>query len=81
MAQPVTVLGLVLLAAGFVVGPLRETGMGARLTAGIAVGLGSKYFLDLFGPMIIVFGIPPWLAMVAPVAACWLAGFAQIRRC
>ena len=80
VAQPVAVLGLVLLAVGFVVGPLRETGMGARLTVGIAVGLGFKYLLDLFGPMIIVFGIPPWLAMVVPVAACWLAGFAQIRK-
>ena len=79
-AQPVAVLGLVLLAVGFVVGPLRETGMGARLTVGIAVGLAFKYFLDLFGPMSIVFGIPPWLAMAAPVAACWLAGLAQIRR-
>ena len=79
-AQPVAVLGLVLLAVGFIVGPLRETGMGARLSVGVAVGLGFKYFLDLFGPMSIVFGIPPWLAMVAPVAACWLAGVVQIRR-
>ena len=79
-AQPLAVLGLVLLAIGFVVGPLREAGMGARLTVGMAVGLGFKYLLDLFGPMSIVFGIPPWLAMTAPVAACWLAGVAQVRR-
>lgn len=79
-AQPVAVLGLVLLALGFVLGPLRETGMGARLTVGIAVGLAFKYFLDLFGPVSIVFDMPPWLAMAAPVAACWLAGLAQLRR-
>ena len=79
-AQPLAVLGLVLLAVGFVVGPLRETGMGARLTVGIAMGLGFKYLMDLFGPMSIVFGIPPWLAMTAPAAGCWLAGFALVRR-
>ena len=78
--QPAAILGLVLLAVGFVVGPLREAGLGARLTVGATVGLGLKYALDLFGPMSVVFGIPPWLAMALPVGLCWLAGLAQIRR-
>ena len=64
--QPFAVLGLVLLAVAFVVGPLRETGMGARLTVGIAIGLGVKYLLDMFAPMSVVFGIPPWLSMLLP---------------
>ncbi len=78
--QPVAVLGLVLLAVGFVIGPLREVGMGARLAVGVAVGLAFKYLLDVFAPMSIVFGIPPWLAMSVPVAGCWLAGVVAIRR-
>lgn len=78
--QPVAVLGLVLLAVGFVIGPLREVGMGARLTVGVAVGLAFKYLLDVFAPMSIVFAIPPWLAMSVPVAGCWLAGVLVIRR-
>lgn len=78
--QPLAVLGLVLLALGFVIGPLRETGMGARLTVGIAVGLAFKYLLDAFAPIGIVFAIPPWLAMSAPVALCWLAATATLRR-
>ena len=78
--QPVAVLGLVLLAVGFVLGPLREVGVGTRLCAGIAVGLAFKYLVDVFAPMSIVFAIPPWLAMSAPVAACWLAGAVFIRR-
>ena len=78
--QPLAVLGLVLLAVGFVVGPLREAGMGARLTVGIAVGLAFKYLLDVLAPMSIVFAIPPALAMAVPVAICWLTGAALVRR-
>ena len=78
--QPAAVLGLVLLAVGFVVGPLREVGMGMRLTVGIAVGLLFKYVLDLFGPVSIVFGVPAWLAMMMPVAVCWLAGGLLLNR-
>lgn len=78
--QPLAVLGLVLLALGFVIGPLRETGMGARLTVGIAVGLAFKYLLDAFAPIGIVFAMPPWLAMSLPVALCWLAAAATLRR-
>ena len=78
--QPAAVLGLVLVAVGFVLGPLREVGMGTRLCVGVAVGLAFKYLVDVFGPMSIVFAIPPWLAMSAPVAVCWLAGAMLIRR-
>ena len=78
--QPVAVLGLVLLALAFVVGPMREVGLGARLAAGIAVGLGFKYLIDLFGPVSVVFAIPPWLAMLVPVVVCWMAGALLIRR-
>ena len=78
--QPAAVLGLVLLAVGFVIGPLREVGMGVRLTVGIAVGLIFKYLLDLFAPVSIVFGVPPWLAMAIPVAICWVAGGLLVRR-
>lgn len=78
--QPCAVLGLVLLAVGFVIGPLREVGMGTRLSVGITVGLAFKYLVDVFGPVSIVFAVPPSLAMSAPVAACWLAGALLIRR-
>lgn len=78
--QPLAVLGLVWLAVGFVIGPLREVGMGTRLCVGIVVGLAFKYLADVFGPMSIVFAIPPAVAMFAPVAICWLAGAWMIRR-
>ena len=80
LLQPTAVLGLVLLALAFVVGPMREAGLGARLAVGIAVGIAFKYLIDLFGPVSIVFAIPPWLAMLVPVVVCWLAGALLIRR-
>ena len=78
--EPAAVLGLVLLALGCVLGPLREAGMGARLAAGVAAGLAYKYLLDLFAPMSSVFGLPPLVGMAVPVAACWMAGWALARR-
>lgn len=78
--EPAAVLGLVLLALGCVLGPLREAGIGARLAVGVAAGLAYKYLLDLFAPMSSVFGLPPLLGMALPVAACWAAGWTLARR-
>lgn len=78
--EPAAVLGLVLLALGCVLGPLRETGIGARLAVGVATGLAYKYLLDLLAPMSSVFGLPPLLGMAIPVVACWTAGWTLARR-
>ena len=78
--QPLAALGLALVAVGFVVGPLRETGMGARIAAGIVVGLFFKYLQDLLAPASLVLGIEPWLAVTIPVAVCWAAGAVLVRR-
>lgn len=78
--EPAAVLGLVLLALGCVLGPLREAGIAARLAVGVAAGLAYKYLLDLFAPMSSVFGVPPLLGMALPVAACWAAGWTLARR-
>ena len=72
--QPVAVLGLALLALGFVLGPLREVGMGIRLSVGIFVGLGFKYLQDLFAPMSMVYELPVLLAVLLPIGVCWLIG-------
>jgi lipopolysaccharide export system permease protein len=72
--QPLSVIGLALLAVGFVLGPLREVGMGMRLSVGIFAGLGFKYLQDLFAPMSMVYDLPPVLAVLAPILVCWLIG-------
>lgn len=80
LLQPLATLGLTLLAVGLVVGPLREVGMGARLSVGVAAGLLFKYLQDLLAPASVVFDIPPWLAVLASIAVCWVAGWILIRR-
>lgn len=78
--QPAAIFGLVLLALSFVIGPLRETGLGMRISAGIVVGLCFKYLQDLFAPMSQVYGLEAPLAVALPIAACWLAGLWGLRR-
>lgn len=78
--QPLSVLGLSLLALAFVLGPLREVGMGVRLSFGILVGLSFKYLQDLLAPMSTVYELPPVLAVLLPILACWLLGVWALRR-
>jgi len=78
--QPLSVLGLALLAVGFVLGPLREVSMGARLSVGVLVGLGFKYLQDLFAPMSLVYHLPPALAVAIPIVTCWLIGWIGLRK-
>lgn len=72
--QPFSVLGLALLALGFILGPLREVGMGVRLSVGVFAGLGFKYMQDLFAPMSMVYDLPAPLAVALPIVACWALG-------
>lgn len=78
--KPLTYLGLTLFALAVVMGPLREVGMGLRLTFGIFAGLSFKYLQDLFAPAAIVFNIPALIAILIPIAAYWLIAIYLIRR-
>ena len=78
--QPLAILGLVWLATGFVVGPLREVSMGVRLSLGLAVGLGFKYLQDLFAPMATVFGVSAFVAVIVPILICVAVGTVLARR-
>ena len=63
---PLTYLSMALMAIAVVIGPLRHTGIGQRLTIGLFIGLGFKYLQDLFAPMAVVFNIPSVLAVMIP---------------
>ncbi len=80
LLQPLAVLGLVALALGFVLGPLRQVSMGVRLSTGIFIGLTFKYLQDLFAPMTLVYGIAPWLGVLLPIVLCWLVAAVTLRR-
>ena len=78
--QPAALLGLVLLALASVLGPLRDVGIGVRISAGIVVGLSFKYLQDLFAPMAAVYELAPPLAVAAPIALCWALAIVGLRR-
>lgn len=77
---PVATGVLVLVAISFVFGPLRSVTMGFRVFTGIIVGLVFKYMQDLLGPMSLVFGFSPIIAIAAPIVLSALFGAYLMRR-
>ena len=78
--KPATYLGLTLFALAVVLGPLRQVGMGLRLTFGVFAGLAFKYLQDLFAPAAIVFNIPAPIAILIPIVFYWAVALYLIRR-
>jgi lipopolysaccharide export system permease protein len=80
LLQPLATLSLVLLAVSFVFGPLREATMGYRVFVAIAIGLGFTIVQRTLGPATILYGISPFVAVLAPVFLCALLGLFLLRR-
>jgi lipopolysaccharide export system permease protein len=75
LLQPLAVAGLVLVAMSFIFGPLRDGNMGARIFAGVIVGVVFRIAQDFFGPASLIFGFPALIAALAPIVVCWVMGF------
>ncbi|MCC1495198.1 LPS export ABC transporter permease LptG [Alcanivorax sp. 1008] len=80
LAQPLGVLGMVMIAVSFIFGPLRQVSMGLRMTAGILAGLVFHYGQQFFGHMSLVFDASPMWAALAPAIICLVAGVVLLRR-
>lgn len=78
--QPFAFIGLMLIAASFVFGPLRSKAAGTRIFMGIVVGLCFKYLQDLLSPASLIFGFSPLWAVLAPIILCYIAGLYLLRR-
>jgi lipopolysaccharide export system permease protein len=78
--QPLATVGLVFVAISFVFGPLREATMGMRVVTGLIIGIAFKFVQDLLSPASLVFGFPPVVATLIPIAACFVAGYLLMRR-
>lgn len=64
--SPLTVVAMILLASSFIFGPLRSVSMGARMLMGIVTGF-LVYVSDrLFGPVSLVYAVPPIIGAIAP---------------
>jgi len=67
--QPLSVAVMMLMALSFIFGPLRSVSMGMRVLTGISFGF-LFYVLDqIFGPLSLVYRIPPILGALLPSAA------------
>ncbi|SFT94897.1 lipopolysaccharide export system permease protein [Kosakonia arachidis] len=70
--QPLSVAVMMLMALSFIFGPLRSVAMGVRVVTGISFGF-VFYVLDqIFGPLTLVYGIPPVVGALLPSALFFL---------
>ena len=70
--QPLSVAVMMLMALSFIFGPLRSVPMGVRVVTGISFGF-IFYVLDqIFGPLSLVYNIPPVLGALLPSGSFFL---------
>lgn len=77
ITQPLAIFVLVLVAMGFIFGPLRDGTLGLRVFIGTLVGLVFKISQDVVASVTIVYGIAPAAAVALPLllgllVAAWL---------
>lgn len=64
--QPIAVAVMMFLAMSFITGPLRSTPIGARIVLGLVVGFAFNMLSNIFGPVSLVYQMPPFLAAAIP---------------
>lgn len=66
ITQPFSIAVMMLMALSFIFGPLRSVTMGARILSGVIAGFTFYISSEFFGPLSLVYGIPPVFGAVAP---------------
>ncbi|WP_096619295.1 LPS export ABC transporter permease LptG [Candidatus Enterovibrio altilux] len=64
--QPLSIGIMMLLALSFVFGPLRSVTMGERVLSGVIFGFGFYISNEVFGPLTLVYHLPPFFGAIAP---------------
>ena len=67
LMQPIAVAVMMFLALSFISGPLRSTPIGTRIVLGMLVGFAFNTLSNIFGPVSLVYQMPPMLAASFPV--------------
>ena len=78
--QPFATLVMMFLAIPFVFGPLRSSTMGLRLMVGILIGFLFHTLNDLFGPLTLVYQVPPILGALLPTLLFFAVGVVLMRK-
>jgi lipopolysaccharide export system permease protein len=66
LLQPLSIAVMMLMALSFVFGPLRSVTMGARVLSGVIAGFAFYISAEFFGPISLVYQIPPFWGAIAP---------------
>lgn len=66
LTQPLSVAVMMLMALSFVFGPLRSVTMGARILSGVIAGFVFYISSEFFGPLSLVYRVPPFWGAIAP---------------
>ena len=64
--QPVTIAVMLLVALSFIIGQLRSVSMGARIIMGVVTGLVFHLSNEIFGPIVMVYDIAPFVGAAMP---------------
>ena len=66
LMQPVSIAVMLLVALSFIFGPLRSVSMGARIVMGVITGIVFHLSDKIFGPIVLVYELPPAVGAVFP---------------
>lgn len=80
LTQPLAILVMMFLAIPFIFGPLRSATMGLRMLVGILIGFSFYTVNQLFGPLTLVYHVPPIIGAVFPTLLFFIAGVFLLRR-
>jgi len=80
LIQPITVAVMLVLGVPFIFGPLRSSSMGLRFLAGASVGFGFHLLDKLFGPISLLYQMPPMMAALLPTLLFLSVGLYFLRR-
>lgn len=64
--QPITIAVMLFMALSFIFGPLRSVTMGARILLGVVTGFAFYMTNQIFGPISLVYQLPPMLGALLP---------------
>lgn len=64
--QPITIAVMLFMALSFIFGPLRSVTMGARILLGIITGFAFYMTNQIFGPIALVYQLPPIIGALLP---------------
>lgn len=67
VTYPLTCLVMVIVAIPFVFGPLRQTSYGVKLLTGIILGFFFHLVNMIFAPLVMVYNVPVFLAVLTPI--------------